>query len=485
MDIAIQFEKINIGINTDRFLFRPISAIRGQYLEDDNYFVSECGVVCEAINGDEPDAEFYFSHVTTLEDLEKHYEDTPEDDLLIKYLEDCMEFCYLGIYNEETNHIDTIAISFDSIIEMYNSAVELDNQNDSGSKAVLNSTTEENSATPKKTSNNSKLKLQENKVNNYNLKRIRKKVLSNIIAQDDAVNTVTTALVVNYKSKNPRHKSHILIAGPSGTGKTEMINIVANQLGVPCFKADATAYTKEGYVGKSVYSMLLGLIEAAGGDIKKAQNGILVVDEIDKKAHGTKDDVGGQAVLNSLLKIMDRGVIEVDLGGLFGGTVNFDTTNLTIIFMGAFADIYENKEKNRKIGFGINSNESEISNLTNEDFIKYGMPAEFMGRIGTIAYTNEFSIENLVELLYKSKISPLKEEREFFKDLGVKVTFTSDYVKEIANKSKNSKTGARDLKRLVKQSLKYAYDDVLTRKDVKILKLTKETVMDPKKYYIK
>ena len=115
-----------------------------------------------------------------------------------------------------------------------------------------------------------------------------------------------------------------------------MINLIAKELGVPCFKADATAYTKEGYVGKSVYSMLEGLIQAANGDLVKAQNGILVIDEIDKKAD---KDVAGVDVLYSLLKLMDRDVVEVELSPI--KSIMFDTSNLTIICMGAFTEIYD------------------------------------------------------------------------------------------------------------------------------------------------
>ena len=146
------------------------------------------------------------------------------------------------------------------------------------------------------------MKVQKEESKKFDLAKFRKNVLSYIVGQDEAVYDVTRTLAINYTSVNPRNKSHILIMGPSGTGKTEMINVMAKELDIPIFKADATAYTKAGYVGKDVPSMLTGLVEAAGGDLKRAQEGILIIDEIDKKSSSSKDDVSGKAVLHSMLK---------------------------------------------------------------------------------------------------------------------------------------------------------------------------------------
>ena len=135
------------------------------------------------------------------------------------------------------------------------------------------------------------------------------------------------------------------------------------------------------------------------------------------------------------------------------------------------------------IGFSEDTYQNKEVEITKEDIRKYGNVSEFMGRIGISTYTREFSIENLINLLKKSKISPLVEEREFFKDLGVTITFTSGYIEEVAEMCHGQKEGARGLKNIVKDSLKYAYDEVLTNNKVKTLKLTKETVHDATKYY--
>jgi len=315
------------------------------------------------------------------------------------------------------------------------------------------------------------------------LKELRKEVKDVIKGQDKAVNDITRGIIINQLSKNPRHRSHMLIMGPSGTGKTEMINIISKKIGIPCFKADATAYTKDGYEGKCVYTMLSGLIEAADGDIQKAQNGILIVDEIDKKLTSSEDWVGGVDVLNSFLKIMDRDIVEVDMNNR--SKIMFDTSNLTIIFMGAFAKLYEEKEQKRNIGFSSTVNvekSKEKIYLSSEDLIKSGMPPEFLGRISMITNTVELSLEDLVEILYKSKGSAVKEAIEFCNDNGVKLTFTDPAIREIALRAKEAKTGARTLRKLVKECLEYAYDEMLLSDKVKTLKITKETVRDPRKY---
>ena len=121
--------------------------------------------------------------------------------------------------------------------------------------------------------------------------------------------------------------------------------------------------------------------------------------------------------------------------------------------------------------------------VTNKDLIKAGMPPEFLGRIPIITNTEELELEDLVEILYKSKGGAIDEEKEFCASLGVTIKFTNGYMREIAKKAHESKTGARNLRKLVRESLSHAYDQILTEKDVKILKLTKKTAIDSKSYY--
>lgn len=524
MDIAIKYEKVELG--DDKFVFKPVSVIKGEYDEEADIFETEYGELCAPIDGDSKHEESYFGCLTTLEELIESYGDMPEEDLLMEFFDSSKnEYC-LGFYDYFACKMQIIYIPFRQITKSFVQAPEsyepvgetvkitldveelkklrdtknyadiskfyskldeiikyaeiIKQENDKLNKSQL-----DKSAKPEQ-KEQPKFQIQKDLSKGITLKELRKEVKDVIKGQDKAVDDVTRAIIVNQASTNPRHKSHMLILGPSGTGKTEMINIISKKMGIPFFKADATAYTKEGYVGKSVYSMFNGLIQSANGDLKKAQNGILIIDEIDKKLSSRKDDVGGIDVLNSLLKIMDRDVIELETGR--STPVLFDTSNLTIIFMGAFADLYKDKEENRKkpIGFGVVTEEEtqkEKIVITNEDLIKAGMPPEFLGRIPIVTNTEELELEDLVEILYKSKGGAIDEEKEFCKDLGITIKFTNGYMKEIAKKAHESKTGARNLRKLVRESLSHAYDEILTGKDVKVLKLTKKTAIDSKKYY--
>lgn len=506
MDVAVSYKKINLV--DGHFLFVADKVLEGTLTEDGGVFIDEKGTPYFSVEGDILDEELYYGKSMSYEGLEDLVEDViPKNILKSTYLYAAQQHYYKGYFDYETGN--TVLEELDVATDPLNNEIgfEMDDSNNARITIAFNMddvevdrihdaidqtlgvAQKDIKGLPGRNINKDSLKKEESI--HFNLAKLRKAVLQHIICQDKAVNTVTTALAANYSSKNPRHKSHILIAGPSGTGKTEMINIIGKSLDIPIFKADATSYTKEGYVGKSVQSMLTGLVTAAGGDVEKAQNGILIVDEIDKKATASGDSIAGKDVLHSLLKMMDRDVIEVSTE--YYQSYMFDTSNLTIIFMGAFEDLYK-KQKNNKsksIGFNIEApkaDKKEDIKFTNQDFIDYGMTAEFMGRIGTLAFTEEFTLESLLNLLKKSKQSPIAEEREFFTDLGIKVTFAKSFLEEIARKSLQSGTGARDLKRLVRGSMVDAYDRVLTnintKNKVKVLKFTKETVEDPKKYYV-
>lgn len=517
MDIAIQFDKINL--DDEKCIFKPITIIRGEHHKEDNYFVNDADIPCVPIDGGYLDQTDFFGLVTNIEELKDAYgKNLPEATLLSNYFDMAVENIYIGMYQpDETVKLMVLPIyAIEEGLEKYSEQQEFAGEEESmvsfdfesltnlrnsksleevqdkldvfirileGLKIDDQVLTEKDIETLTGKKKTKKMSLDKDGSKRFDLIKLRKEVLSKIISQDEAVKSVTTTIAVNQQSNNPMHKSHILIAGPSGTGKSEMINVISKYLDIPYFKADATAYTKEGYVGKSVYSMLNGLVDAADGDIEKAQNGILIIDEIDKSALGSNDDVNGQAVLYSLLKIMDRDVVEMNNG--FSKSTRFDTSNLTIIFMGAFEEMFAKKRntKNKKIGFSDNSTTNENMTITNQDFIDFGMPAEFMGRIGELTYTKELKEKDLLRILRKSKISPIKSEKEYFKDLGIQVHFTDGYLKEVVSRSIKSRTGARDLKKIVHQSLVEAYELSFVNPKVKSMKFTKETVKDPKKYY--
>lgn len=522
MKLAIQYEKINL--NYDDCIYKPNCMIQGEEIEEDGItlFLSDCGIEYEPVSNIQIDMGHYYMHATDIEELKKAYGDEyTDEELKAIFMDDICQYYYAMRYSYELGDTELVMFSMEDInnnsdlesfyineennveivmslqnfkdLKNMQSLEELnkyvDDITDSVQIAVdyIDENDAEEVTVEKEKNKSAKVKTVKGTIDNINLKQLRHYVLQNIIDQEKAVNDITRTILINSTSKNPRNKSHILIAGPTGTGKTEIVNLISEKIGVPVFKADATAYTKEGYVGKSVYSMLEGLINAAGGDVEKAQKGILIIDEIDKKASNEKGDVSGQDVLFSLLKMLDRGEVEVTTGGYYGKTVMFDTSDLTIICMGAFSDLYEQKKtKKKNLGFGSVEEESEEKEieLTEADFVKYGMPPEFMGRV-CITYTKALDEESLIKILDKSKISPLNIEKEYFNDLGIKVVFTKSYKQAIAKEAIKAGTGARKLKGSVKRTLENVYDEVLTSDKPKTYKLTKETVKDSKKYYVK
>lgn len=442
--------------------------------------------------------------------------------MISEYFYNCLEYFYIGIYDSSIEGIKLQQIHYDQLLNEDDDIFAMlheSNENDikftfdkeylkdlRDSKTlkevrkklddILNidinkiledtNTTELTEETKKKNLESEHTQSTQVKKDLITLNELRQEVLKQIIAQDVAVNDITRIVMKNQLATNPKVKSHILVTGPTGTGKTEIVKIICQTLGLPFFKADATAYTEEGYVGKSVYSMLSGLINAADKDIKLAQNGILVIDEIDKKVLSGANDKFGLSVLYSLLKIMDREIIELDIGKN-SKPVYFDTSNLTIICMGAFEQLYQNKLKEIKhsIGFSdtsIQKPDKEIV-ITKNDLIKGGTPSEFIGRIGKVTSTHSFSQEELINLLTVSKISPLLLQQEFFKEtFGTVLSHTLGYRTEIAKKAMQTKTNARELKSIVDESLEYVTDEFLSGKKAKVLRITKETALDPRKY---
>ena len=203
------------------------------------------------------------------------------------------------------------------------------------------------------------------------IKRLERDVLQCIIGQDKQVRQIITAI---YRAKNFKTiKSNVLIIGNSGTGKTATIEQIAKRLHIPYTIEDATKYTQEGYYGADVNDMIYNLLENAQNDFERAQNGIIIIDEIDKKAGHGEHDVSGTEVLKSLLKIIEGTRIKIqDLTDPFSEEMqNFDTKNITIIFLGAFSGLDKIRDKRlnkNPLGFVNNPNQEE--NVQKSRFLK-------------------------------------------------------------------------------------------------------------------
>ena len=267
---------------------------------------------------------------------------------------------------------------------------------------------------------------------------------------------------------------------------------------MPIFVADATSYTEAGYVGNSVEDMLKSLVQAANGDIEKAQRGILVIDEIDKKAaeqsRGT--DVSREAVLNGLLKIIEGTIVPIEIGkGYNAKQVMFDTSRLTVICSGAFEDIEKIRDARLKtgnkktIGFGSdntqkNNNKEQVNKdpkIIDEDYIKYGMNKQFMGRFGVIVNLNKLTAEDHKTIMKKSKTSELVIQKKLSELEGITLTYEESFYDALAQKSYDKQIGARGIERAFQDVLDNINFMDITSSEYQEVIFTGECVSDPSK----
>ena len=318
--------------------------------------------------------------------------------------------------------------------------------------------------------------IKENKwatVDRNTIDQLQKDMYANILGQNSALakvmDVIKRSVVGRGGVSNNRPKGVLFFAGPTGTGKTETIKQIAKRLNIPYTIEDATKYTQEGYYGADVNEMILNLLKNSNMDIKKAQNGIIVIDEIDKKAgHEVSHDVAGTEVLKSLLKIIEGTTIKVPVEMDYYNVklADFDTKNIIIIFLGAFSglDIIRDKRLNSNpLGFSIKEETHKSkAKFLKQDLVKYGLPEEFVGRIDTIVEMNELTKKDLALILKKSELSIFKRYQNELSNMGITLIYNDDLFESIAEKSLVLDTGARELSNTVNYMFENIVFDVLS-----------------------
>jgi ATP-dependent Clp protease ATP-binding subunit ClpX len=290
-------------------------------------------------------------------------------------------------------------------------------------------------------------------------------------------------------------KSNILLLGPTGCGKTYLAQTLARILNVPFAIADATALTEAGYVGEDVENILLKLIQAADFDIKKAETGIIYIDEVDKIARKADNpsitrDVSGEGVQQALLKILEGTVASVPPQGgrkhPHQEFLSIDTTNVLFICGGAFAGLDKIVEKRigkTAVGFGAdvrsrNSEESAelLAMVMPEDLMSFGLIPEFVGRLPVISAVHQLRREDLVAILTEPKNALVKQYQRFFGYDDIELVFTEDALWEIADHALARETGARGLRSIIELALLDVMFELPSRNDVTKCVITKETI---------
>lgn len=287
-----------------------------------------------------------------------------------------------------------------------------------------------------------------------------------VIGQDDTKEVLSVAVYNHIKRLlAPKSikidKSNVVIIGDSGTGKTLLAKTVSKYVGLPCVIADATSMTEAGYTGDDVTSMLQSLIEKAGGNIEKAQRGVIFIDEIDKIArkrdsHSGSRDVSGEGVQQSLLKIIEGTEITVEVSP--NKMVKFDTSDILFIASGAFIgiqDVVKKRITSSAIGFTIATADRNLdSEISIEDLMEYGLIPEFVGRFSVISTMESLNEDMLFDILTKPKNCLDVQFTQLFNLDGVALNVDHKYYRQIAKRCINKKTGARGLRSEIDRTLK-------------------------------
>ncbi len=326
-----------------------------------------------------------------------------------------------------------------------------------------------------------------------------------VIGQETSKRTLSVAVYNHYKrvqmmqsgesGEVELQKSNILLLGPTGCGKTLLAQTLARILNVPFAIADATALTEAGYVGEDVENILLKLIQAADYDVKKAETGIIYIDEVDKIARKADNpsitrDVSGEGVQQALLKILEGTQASVPpQGGRKHPHQEFltiDTTNILFICGGAFANldkVIERRIGHKGVGFAAaievrsDRDTGEVfEKCLPEDLIEYGLIPEFIGRLPVMSAVHQLSREDLVSILVEPRNALVKQFQRFFSFDGIELVFAEESLMAIAERALERDTGARGLRSIIEEILLEVSFELPSRRDVKKCVVTKETV---------
>ena len=330
-------------------------------------------------------------------------------------------------------------------------------------------------------------------------------VTKSVMCQDEQVRSIVTGFAKNQRitaavEENPDKRSKLIeakqnffVCGPTGVGKTAILRSIAECANVPITFEDATRYTMEGYVGESPENILKNLLRAADYNVKLAQRGIIVIDEIDKKARSSQvSPAATTEVQSSFLTMMSGQKYPINISNSRGSSeiINFDTSTITFAFLGAYSGIEKFYSKEQTVGFGADvTKKGVIDDYTKlyspENLIEYGMIAEFLGRANIVSLRGLDDVELMAKIILESNKSPSVINKELYSLIGINLILQEAAVIPLAEKAITYKAGARGIKKAFDEILGSSEYDIFSSKCPKEIIITPESVEDPKKLILK